>query len=164
MWLLLTAWLASAAAAPEMIPLQDIDLVGRTAPDIEAPLLDGGEFSLAAQRGKTVVLSFWASWCGPCRQELPALEALAKARGDIEVFAVNVDRDPALARRFLSQVTIDLPIVMDPESAALGLYEVLSMPTMFLVDRNGTVKFRKTGFSQANGLAELEAALAKGAK
>jgi thiol-disulfide isomerase/thioredoxin len=157
--ILIAAGLA-LAAPPEMIPLEALDLVGRTAPGFELTMLDGGAFKLEDQRGKRVVLSFWASWCGPCRQELPALAALQKERPDIAIFAVNVDRDPALARRFLSQVQFDLPIVWDPDSIALGQYEVLSMPTMFLLDENGTVKFRKTGFSTQNGLKELEAALA----
>jgi thiol-disulfide isomerase/thioredoxin len=144
---------------PEMIPLDELTLIGRTAPSFEAEMLDGGNFSLEAQRGQTVVLSFWASWCGPCRLELPALSDLQKERPDLKIFAVNVDRDPRLARKFLSQVNVELPIVWDPESVALGQYEVLSMPTLFLLDENLTLKFRKTGFSKENGLTELLEAL-----
>ncbi len=161
MWgLILWGW-ASALAAPEMIPLTEVDLVGRTAPAFEGQMLEGEHFSLEAQRGKVVILSFWASWCGPCRQELPALQALAAKRPELAVFAVNVDREPARARQFLEQVKVDLPVVWDPDSVALGQYEVLSMPTMFLLDKNLTVKFRKTGFSKEAGLTELEAALAE---
>lgn len=156
--LLLTLGLAQAQG-PKMIPADAVDLLGRTAPEFELTDLDGAPFKLSDQRGKKVVLSFWASWCAPCRAELPALDALQKERSDIAVFAVNVDRDPQLARRFLAQVPIDLPIVWDPDSLALGQYEVLSMPTMFYIDANGTVKFRKTGFSQENGLRELIDAL-----
>ncbi len=148
-----------AVAAPEMIPEQQIDLVGRTAPGFELPLLEGGRFSLVEQRGKTVVLSFWASWCGPCREELPALAELQKERPDLAIYAVNVDRDKSMARKFLAQTPFELPIIWDNESLAMGQYEVLSMPTMFLLDGNGTVKFRKTGYSRANGLKELQAAL-----
>ncbi len=161
MWGLIVWGWASAQAAPEMIPLNEVDLVGRTAPAFEGQMLGGESFSLEAQRGKTVILSFWASWCGPCRQELPALQELAAKRPDLAVFAVNVDREPARARQFLDQVKVDLPVVWDPDSVALGQYEVLSMPTMFLLDKNLTVKFRKTGFSKTAGLTELEAALAE---
>lgn len=156
---LLLALMVAAQAAPEMIPLTEVDLVGRTAPDFELATLDGGTFSLQDQRGKPVVLSFWASWCGPCRQELPALAALQKERSDIRIFAINVDRDPRLAKRFLSQVPVDLPIVWDPDAKALGQYEVLSMPTLFLLDRNLTVKLRKTGFNPQHGLSELIGAI-----
>lgn len=156
-WTLLTlAW-----AAPEMIPEQPADLTGRTAPPIEAERLGGGAFDLEAHRGRPVVLSFWASWCGPCRFELPALDALQKQRDDIDIIAVNVDRNPEDARRFLSRVPIDLPVVLDPEARLLGSYQVLSMPTMFLVDPNGTIKLVKVGYSEERGLTELEDALAK---
>ncbi|MCA9566607.1 MAG: TlpA family protein disulfide reductase [Myxococcales bacterium] len=153
MWMALGAL---ALAAPEMIPENDVDLVGRTAPSFTAQSDDGAEFTLDSTRGKTVVLSFWASWCGPCRLELPALAALQKERDDIVIYAVNVDRTRQDAKKFLSSVSFDLPIVWDNRAEALGQYDVMSMPTMFLIDRNGTVKWRKTGFSRENGLKELE--------
>jgi thiol-disulfide isomerase/thioredoxin len=158
MWLLLWAW-ASALAAPEMIPLEKIDLVGRSAPAFEAELLTGEKLKLEDLRGKPVVLSFWASWCGPCREELPALTALSHERTDVQFYAINVDRDPALAKRFLAQVSTDLPIVWDPDSKILGEYDVLSMPTTFLLDEHLTVKFRKTGYGRDHGLSELITAI-----
>lgn len=150
-----------ALAAPEMIPEQDVDLVGRTAPGFTALDADGKPFELDDTRGKTVLLSFWASWCGPCRLELPALDALQKTRDDVVIYAVNVDRTQKDAQRFLSKVKFDLPILWDNKAEALGQYDVMSMPTMFLIDANGTVKWRKTGFSQKNGLTELEEQLGK---
>jgi thiol-disulfide isomerase/thioredoxin len=146
---------------PRMIPADALDLIGRTAPDFELTMLDGTPFKLQDHRGKRIVLSFWASWCGPCRLELPALAELQKERDDVVIYAVNVDRDSKLADKFLAQVDFDLPIIWDPESSALGQYEVLSMPTMFLLDENLTLKWRKTGFSQANALKELIAELDK---
>lgn len=148
------------AAEPEMIPESGLDLVGRTAPAFAAPLFDGEAFALESTRGKPVVLSFWASWCGPCRLELPALSELQKQRPDIAIYAVNVDRDRRKAEGFLKQVKVELPVVWDNESLAMGQYDVLSMPTMFLLDARGTVKLRKVGYSSEKGLAELEAALA----
>lgn len=156
-WCLLAA--LPAWGAPEMIPEHDVQLIGRTAPSFAAPLLSGGSFDLEQTRGKAVVLSFWASWCGPCRLELPALDALAKERDDVAIYAVNVDRNRGAAQRFLQAVPIDLPVVWDNQAMALGQYDVTSMPTMFLMDAKGTVKFRKTGFSREKGLAELEGAL-----
>lgn len=152
-------WFSLALAAPEMIPEVDAEVVGRTAPEIELQRLDGVPFSLQALRGKTVVLSFWASWCGPCRKELPALSELQKKRSDVVIYAVNVDRERAMAEAFLRQVQFELPIVWDNESLAMGQYNVMSMPTMFVIDSKGTVKWAKTGFSQEKGLVELEAIL-----
>ena len=148
-----------ALAAPEMIPEEDTDLVGRSAPVFSFATLDGGQFSLEEQRGKTVVLSFWASWCTPCRYELPALQELSGERPDILFVAVNVDRDLVPAKRFLRGLDLTMPVVLDNNSEALGEYGVMSMPTMFVVDKNGTIQFAKTGFSKEKGLAELEAAL-----
>ncbi len=153
-------WAGLAFGAPEMIPEVNGEVIGRTAPDIELQLLDGGAFSLQALRGKTVVLSFWASWCGPCRRELPALSELQKQRKDIVIYAVNVDRERAKAEGFLRQVAFELPIVWDNESLAMGQYNVMSMPTLVLIDKTGTVKWTKTGFSPEKGLVELEAAIA----
>ncbi|MCB9662735.1 MAG: TlpA family protein disulfide reductase [Alphaproteobacteria bacterium] len=164
MTLLLSLVLSAAQAAPEMIPLEEVDLVGRTAPELSLPLRGGGSFDLAQARGKPVVLSFWASWCGPCRQELPALSDLASRRDDVTIVAVNVDRESKDAERFLSQVRVDLPVALDPEATALGAYEVASMPTTFVVDRNGTLKWRKVGYSSDNGLDELIAVLDGGRK
>ncbi len=144
---------------PEMIPVEALDLIGKPAPGFEAPLLNGGSFRLQEHRGSVVILSFWASWCGPCREELPALAALQKSRPDLKIFAVNVDREKSKAQAFLAQVPFDLPIVWDNEATALGQYEVLSMPTMFLIDRNQTLVWRKTGFGRDKGLSELEAQL-----
>ena len=155
----LTLLTAVSLAAPEMIPEQEADVVGRTAPGMELKTFDGEEFDLEALRGKTVVLSYWASWCGPCRLELPALDALQKERDDVVIYAVNVDRERPAAERFLRSVKFELPIVWDNESVAMGQYNVLSMPTMFVIDGKGTVKWRKTGFSRENGLTELEEVL-----
>jgi len=148
-----------AQATPEMIPEEATDLLGRTAPSFQAKTFDGKDFDLDALRGKTVVLSFWASWCSPCRLELPALSELQSQRDDIVIYAVNVDRKRSPAENFLRQVQFDLPVVWDNASMAMGQYNVLSMPTMFVVDKQGTIKYRKTGFSRENGLSELISAL-----
>ncbi len=146
-------------AAPEMIPAGDADLLGHSAPDVTLKMADGKTTKLSALKGRPVVLSFWASWCGPCRKELPALAVLAAKRSDVQFLAVNVDRDRAPAEKFLKELKLPLPIAFDPDSSVVSQFEVVVMPTMFMVDKNGTVKFRKTGFSAEKGLAELIAAL-----
>lgn len=156
--LLLTSW---ALAAPEMIPPDAMDVVGTAAPEMVLPTLDGGTFDLAAHRGKPVVLAFWASWCGPCRRELPELADLAKSRDDVAVFAVNVDRERRAAEGFMRQVEFDLPVVWDNESRIMGQLDVVSMPTTFLLDAQGTIKWRKVGYSTEKKLSELEAKLAE---
>jgi len=165
-WLTLGLWGSLSMAAPEMIPLEETSMVGRTAPAFELQSLAGTEISLEDMQGQVVVLSFWASWCGPCRAELPALQQLQQQldndSANTQIVLVNVDREKQDAIRFLAQVGMskdDLPVLLDNDAVVMGHYGVLSMPTLFLVDRNGTIKFAKVGFSQEKGLTELEAAI-----
>jgi thiol-disulfide isomerase/thioredoxin len=143
-------------AAPEMIPIEDTDLKGRTAPVFSLPLFEGGTFQLDKLRGKPVVLSFWASWCGPCRFELPELSRIRSLYPDVAFVAVNVDREKKDAERFLSRVQFSLPIAWDNQAEVLGEYSVISMPTMFLIDGNGTVQYVKVGYSREKKLVALE--------
>lgn len=145
-----------AFAEPEMIPLEDTSLTGRSAPEFTLPLFDGGTLELQSLRGKPVVLSFWASWCGPCRYELPELQRISPLYPDVQFVAVNVDRQRKDAQKFLSGMQLSLPIAWDTEASTLGEYSVVSMPTMFLIDANGTVQFVKVGYSQDKKLVELE--------
>jgi thiol-disulfide isomerase/thioredoxin len=157
-------WCVVAQAAPEMIPLEVYE-AARDAPAAPGetatlPLRDGSSFSFAEHRGKPILLTFWASWCGPCRAELPALSTWAAAHPQVEVLAVNVDRQRPPAEKFLQAVKFDLPIAYDPDSQQLGRYGVTSMPTMFLFDRKGGLAWQHVGYSAEKGFTELDAALA----
>lgn len=163
MWTLALLLNAPALAAPEMIPAEAMEVVGHEGSDFDLPLRDGGNFKLSDQKGRLVVVSFWASWCGPCRLELPALSAFAAKHPEVRVIAVNVDKERAAADRFLSNLDVKLPIAYDPDAIALGAYAVTSMPTMFIVDRKGQVAWQKVGFGAEKGLSELESTL-KGLK
>jgi peroxiredoxin len=130
---------------------------GDKAPDFSAPSLATGEpISLAAYRGKVVYLDFWASWCGPCAQALPALDALRKEfpPGDFQVVAVNVDRESKSAKAFLRKRPIGYPSALDPKGAIPAQFGVEVMPTSFLIDRDGTVRHVQRGF-RTDDVAEL---------
>lgn len=150
---------ALAFAGPEMIPDEPVDLVGHTAPDFEALTEEDQPFNLESTRGKPVILAFWASWCGPCRQELPALSKYAAEHPEVQIFAVNVDRERQKAAQFMARSPFSLPILWDNQAIALGHYEVTSMPSTYLIDAQGTVKWHHVGYSSTKGLAELEAAV-----
>lgn len=156
---------ASAWAAPEMIPVDVFEAAKQ--PDaptsIEFHMADGTTQHLTDHKGRKLVLSFWASWCGPCRKELPALSAWAKENPNVDVIAVNVDRDRKMADRFLRAIPVELPIAYDPDANALGGYDVTAMPTMFVFDTKGSLVFRKVGFNEAAGLTEILTAV-QGAK
>jgi peroxiredoxin len=125
---------------------------GDPAPAFSAPGLSGGTVSLAAYRGKVVYLDFWASWCGPCAQALPAMDALRrefKAK-DFQVVAVNVDREPKLAKAFLAKRPIGYPSAQDPAGSLPARFGVDSMPTSFLIDRSGVVRHVQRGFRSSD--------------
>ncbi len=164
--MILLWWLMAAQAAPEMIPAELFDALknesAEPGADIVLPMHDGSTFRLSGEKGHQVVVAFWASWCSPCRHELPALAKWAKANTDVRIVAVNVDRNRADADRFLSSVRFDLPVSYDPDAKELGRYGVTSMPTMFLFDERGVLAWKHSGFNEDRGFQELEEALRGG--
>ncbi len=126
------------------------------APDLTLPLLaeNSRMVSLSDLRGKVVYLTIWASWCEPCREELPYLNELRRemaARG-FEVLAVNVDPEAADAKRFLRQVPVDYPVLSDVKSEVLNAFNVQGLPTHFLIDRGGVIRTSGKGFSAAEAV------------
>lgn len=126
--------------------------LGEAAPVFQAPGLAGGVVSLDAYRGKVVYLDFWASWCGPCAQALPALERLRAEfpAADFQVVAVNVDREPAAAEAFLKRRPVGYPSAVDPGGAIPERFGVRTMPTSFLIDRRGIVRHVHEGFRKTD--------------
>ncbi len=126
---------------------------GQKAPTFSAKALDGKQsVSLSDLRGKVVYLDFWASWCGPCAAALPAIDQLQKEYGSkgFEVLAVNVDSDVEAAQRFLSRRPVGYPSVSDPKGAIPERFSVETMPTSFLIDRNGVVRYVHKGFRRGD--------------
>lgn len=135
---------------------------GDVAPDWSAPALVGGApVSLAAARGKVVYLDFWASWCAPCRTALPALEMLRREfpAEAFAVLAVNVDREPEAARRFLARSPVGYASAMDPEGLIPARFGVETMPTSYLIDRKGVIRYVHRGFERGD-VAILRARIA----
>ena len=127
--------------------------VGQVAPPVQLPQLSGaGDVSLESLRGKVVYLDFWASWCGPCRISFPILNQLRQELGPkgFEVLAINLDEAEPDARKFLSEVPADFPIVRDAEGVTPKTFGVLGMPTGYLIDRQGTVREIHQGFRKSD--------------
>jgi peroxiredoxin len=100
---------------------------------------------LADYRGKVVLLNFWASWCAPCVQELPALLDLHHERPDLAILAVSVDADPDAYTRFITRRHVDLTTVRDPEQTTAKLYHTEGWPETYVIDRQGIIRRKIVG-------------------
>jgi peroxiredoxin len=124
-------------------------LVGKPAPDFELPKLAGdGRVKLSALAGQVVVIDFWASWCEPCKRELPVLQKLhdALAPSGLVVLAISVDEDPAEARRFVLSRKLTLPTLSDVRGTVPDRFKLDRMPTAVLIDRKGVVRDVRRGY------------------
>jgi len=136
---------------------------GEPAPAFEAPALGGGStVSLDEYRGKVVYLDFWASWCPPCLESIPQIERLRSAfeGQDFQVLAVNVDSKPEKALRFLKRNPVGYPSASDPKGLLPKRYDLQTMPTSFLIDRSGIVRYVHSGFRR-DDVGELHARIKK---
>jgi len=131
--------------------------LGATAAATETP-----DLQLEAQRGKVVYLDFWASWCAPCKLSFPWMAELEKKFGDqgLVVRTVNVDSDSHAAERFLKRFEFELPVVFDPEGALAGQFDLETMPSSFIIGRDGSIRYRHAGF-RTEDVQTLEAELSK---
>jgi peroxiredoxin len=122
---------------------------GEKAPSFAARSLEGdGNISLAKHRGKVVYLDFWASWCVPCLKAVPAIEELRKElpASAFQVIAVNLDRDLDKARSFLAKHSVGYPSATDPEGRVPEAFGLETMPTSYIIDRDGVVRHIHEGF------------------
>jgi peroxiredoxin len=167
--LLLAALLAGAAACDKgaSAPLPDgaaekggarvskgvAPQIGYTAPDFELKDLHGHASRLSDYRGKVVLLNFWATWCGPCRIEMPTIQALYEDYGDrdFQVLAVAGDYEGASkVGPFLEQIQVTFPSLLDDEGKVQDQYYVNALPMSFLLDRHGVVAYKMVGFFDWN--------------
>lgn len=122
---------------------------GDRAPAFAAPALTGeGTVELSKYRGKVVYLDFWASWCAPCLKAVPALEEL---RGEFpeskfQILAVNVDKETKKALKFLAKKPVGYPSVSNPKGDIPGKFGLETMPSSYLIDQNGVVRYVHKGF------------------
>jgi peroxiredoxin len=126
--------------------------VGDTAPDFPMTLINGGQISLSQLRGQVVLLNFWATWCGPCRLELPALNGIYRDRHDrgLAIVGIDVDTDPGDARAFLAKYPAQFSIVLDIDGKAGSKFGLDGMPMTILLDRLGIVRWVHRGFSRGD--------------
>ena len=136
------------AAALAIAPALSAGDAGGPAAAFSLKSRTGGEVSLSSLKGKVVLINFWATWCGPCRKEMPLLEQIQKKYAPLgfTMLGVNVEEDTRLMDTFLKDVPVTFPVLLDPANGVSKLYNVSAMPSTVIVDRKGNVRFIHQGY------------------
>ena len=123
-------------------------LTGQTAPDFVLRSSTGENLRLSEYRGDVVMINFWATWCGPCRQEMPLLDELygRYQRVGFSLLGINIDDDSRRAMAMVKELGVRFPVLFDEEKKVSKLYEVEAMPMTILLDREGTVRHIHYGY------------------
>lgn len=122
--------------------------IGKAAPDFTLKSLSGTNIRLREQRGRVVMINFWASWCGPCRQEMPELDKLYVRfrNAGFEMLGVNVEEQSGKAVELARLTAVRYPILFDLDKRVSELYKIGAMPTTVLLDRSGRVRYVHRGY------------------
>lgn len=139
-------WLALLAA-----PLawsSPSDLVGKAAPDFALRSLERENIRLSEQFGEVVILNFWATWCGSCRQEMPLLDEIYTRyrRAGLVLLSINIDEDADGAAEMARTLGVSYPVLLDSRNEVARAYEIGTMPSTVLIDREGAIRYVSEGF------------------
>jgi len=139
---------------PRVSDLDGAADVGRPAPEFSADSVRGGPVRLADFRNQVVLLNFWATWCVPCRSEMPEIENTYRANHErgFEVLAVNVQEGEAQIQPFLSELNLAFTALLDRDAGVARLYRARALPSSFLIDRQGVVQYVRVGPLTQDGL------------
>lgn len=132
--------------------------VSSPAPDFTLKSLDGTNLRLEEYRGQVVLLNFWASWCGPCRQEMPVLDKIHQRYEDtgFAVLGVNVEGEAAPAQEIVDKTDITFPVLIDAGQSVSELYELEAMPSTVVIDRDGMVRYVHRGYKPGDEAKYVE--------
>lgn len=128
--------------------------MGGQAPDFTVDVMDGSSFTLSETRGRPVVVNFWASWCAPCRAEIPEISAFADANPNVQVIGVAVQDTEVESRAFAEEIGASYPLALGTP-AVEDAYPVLGLPATYIIDENGNVAEIVNGIVDEELLTEL---------
>lgn len=155
-----------SSAQPGLKSSDESGLKGKAAPEWTLKNLEGKTVSLSDFKGKVVILDFWATWCPPCREEIPGFVRLQKQYGKdgLVVVGVSLDEDVSDVKRFTKRLKVNYPIVMGDEEITEKYWGVQYLPTTFVIDTEGKVVSRHVGFTETKTFeGEIKPLLSKGA-
>jgi len=134
---------------------------GNPAPDFQLQDIEGQTVTLSSLRGSPVMLNFWASWCGPCRDEMPFLQQIYEDRDSygVTLITVNLRESLSLVTQFMQSNNLSFPVLLDTDGSVSLNYNVSGIPTTFFIDKDGIIKDKRLG--PFNSVAEIESYLEK---
>ncbi len=141
----------------------DSPQVGKPAPDFALRSLDDQVVTLNAFRGKPIIVNFWATWCQPCTEEMPALQAKVASHPDLVILGVDNVEPVVKVKPFVERLQIEFPVLLDQDGSVIEQYRVIGMPTSFFVDRSGVLRRIFTGALRQQDLDDGLAAIGLGA-
>jgi thiol-disulfide isomerase/thioredoxin len=144
----ITSWIRAAALGSALAVSSLVGASASLAPSFSLPSRAGDTVSLDQLKGKVVMLNFWASWCGPCRQEMPLLDQMHKRYSSLgfTLIGVNVEANTKDAERWLKDTPVSFPVLFDRDSKVSKLYDVSAMPSTVFIDRKGNLRYLHRGY------------------
>lgn len=139
----------SVAAAPQ---------VGKPAPDFQLPNLEGQYISLSSLRGKPVLINFWATWCPPCREEMPYLQQVYdgwSGKG-LVLLTIDIGESAATIKEFMQNNNLTMPVLLDTSQSIAQMYNITAIPTTFLIDKDGIIRVKRIGAFPSTEAIEKE--------
>ena len=122
------------------------------APDFTLRTAEGRNLRLHEQRGQVVLVNFWATWCGPCREEMPRLNAMYEKyrKSGVVLLGVNIDDDPNTALATAKKLNVSFPVLLDTDKHVSKLYDLSTMPSTVVIDRDGKVRYLHRGYREGD--------------
>jgi peroxiredoxin len=142
------SWIRAVALAGAIAMSSLVGASTTVAPPFTLPSRSGDTISLEQLRGQVVMINFWASWCGPCRQEMPLLDQMYKRYSSLgfTLLGVNVEANTEDAERWLAETPVSFPVLFDKDSKVSKLYDVSAMPSTVFIDRKGNLRYLHRGY------------------
>lgn len=150
-------WIRAALVGSTLAVSSMVGASASIAPAFTLPSRSGDSVSLQGLKGQVVMINFWASWCGPCRQEMPLLDQMYKRYSSLgfTLLGVNVEADAKDAEKWLAKTPVSFPVLFDKENKVSKLYDVNAMPSTVFIDRKGNVRYLHRGYKPGDEGAYL---------